>query len=90
MKRQEEIQRIFEDFKGVKNIPGIKSAKRRVLITKIKNEKEKSSRLGKGLPMSLVNSTENCTTTMNKKKLNKKLMRTKMRAASTCNAATPM
>ena len=39
MKRQQDIQRILEDFKGVKNIPGIKSAKKRVLITKIKNEK---------------------------------------------------
>ena len=39
MKRQQDIQRIFEDFKGVKNIPGIKSAKKKVLITKIKNEK---------------------------------------------------
>ena len=38
-KRQEDIQRILEDFKGIKNIPGIKSAKRTVLITKIKNEK---------------------------------------------------
>ena len=37
MKRQ--IQRILEDFKGTKNIPGIKSAERRVLITKKKNEK---------------------------------------------------
>ena len=27
MKRQQDIQRILEDFKGVKNIPGIKSAK---------------------------------------------------------------
>ena len=39
VKRQEEIQRILEDFKGTKNIPGIKSAERRVLITKKKNEK---------------------------------------------------
>ena len=39
MKRQEEIQRIQEDFKGVKNIPGIESATRRMLITKMKNEK---------------------------------------------------
>ena len=38
-KRQEEIQRILEDFNGIKKIPGIKSAKRRALITKIKNEK---------------------------------------------------
>ena len=33
MKRQQDIQRILEDFRGVKNIPGIKSAKKRVLIT---------------------------------------------------------
>ena len=39
MKRQMDIQRILEDFKGVRNIPGIKSAKKRVLVTKIKNEK---------------------------------------------------
>ena len=38
MKRQQDIQRILEDFKGVKNSPGIKSAKRRVLITMINNE----------------------------------------------------
>ena len=37
--RRDEIQRILEDFKGIKKIPGIKSAKKRVLITKIKNEK---------------------------------------------------
>ena len=30
------IQRILEDFKGVRNIPGIKSAKKKVLNTKIK------------------------------------------------------
>ena len=49
MKRQEEIQRIFEDFKGIKNIPGIKSAKRRVLITKIKNEKGATITSPKGI-----------------------------------------
>ena len=36
MKRQQDIHRILEDFKGVRNIPGIKSAKKRVLNTKIK------------------------------------------------------
>ena len=41
MKRQQDIQRTLEDFKGVKNIPGIKSAKKRVLITKIKDKKGK-------------------------------------------------
>ena len=39
MKRQQDIQRILEDFKGAKNIPGIKSATRTAFITKIKNEK---------------------------------------------------
>ena len=39
MKRQEEIQRRLEDFKGVRNIPGVKSAKERVLVAGIKNEK---------------------------------------------------
>ena len=38
MKRQQDFQIILEDFKGVSNIPGIKSAKKKVLITKIKNE----------------------------------------------------
>ena len=42
------------------NIPGIKSAERRVLITKIKNEKGE-------LPTSLGNSTTNYTTTKNTK-----------------------
>ena len=36
MKRQMYIQRILEDFKGIRNIPVIKSAKKRVLVTKIK------------------------------------------------------
>ena len=39
MKRQQDTQRKLEDFKCVKNIPGINSAKKRVFITKIKNEK---------------------------------------------------
>ena len=39
MKRQQVIQRILEDFKGIGNIPGIKSAKKKVLITKIKSER---------------------------------------------------
>ena len=38
MKRQMDVQKILEDFKGIRNIPGIKSAKKRVFITKIKNE----------------------------------------------------
>ena len=39
MKRQQDIQRIFEEFKGVRNIPGIKTAKKKVLITKIRNDR---------------------------------------------------
>ena len=38
MKRQQDIERILEEFKGVRNIPRIKTAKKRVLITKNKNE----------------------------------------------------
>ena len=38
MKRQQDIQRTLEDFKGVRNIPGIKSAKKKVFITKMRNE----------------------------------------------------
>ena len=38
MNRQQDIQIVLEDFKGVRNIPGIKSAKKKVLITKIKND----------------------------------------------------
>ena len=39
VKRQQLIQRILEDFKGVSNIPGIKYAKKKVLITKIEDER---------------------------------------------------
>ena len=49
MKRQMDIQRILEDFKGVRNIPGINSAKKRVLITKIKNEKREIITSRKGI-----------------------------------------
>ena len=33
------ISKNSQDFKGVSNIPGIESAKKKVLITKIKNER---------------------------------------------------
>ena len=49
MKRQQDIQRILEDFKGVRNIPGIKSAKKKVLITEIKNDKGESITSRKGI-----------------------------------------
>ena len=38
IKRQEKIQRIFEKFRGIKNISGIKSARKRVLIPGVKND----------------------------------------------------
>ena len=39
MKRQQDIERILEEFKGVRNIPRIKTAKKKVLTTKIKNDR---------------------------------------------------
>ena len=72
MNRQQDIQRIFEDFKGVRNIPRIKSAKKKVLITTIKNDKGKASHLEKELPTSLVNSTKDFTRTTRKTTLNMK------------------
>ena len=49
MKRQMDSQRILEDFKGIRNIAGIKSAKKRVLITKIKNQKGECITSRKGI-----------------------------------------
>ena len=49
MKRQQDIERILEEFKGVRNIPGIKTAKKRVLITKKKNEKGECVTSRKGI-----------------------------------------
>ena len=91
MKGQQDIQRILEDFKRVKNIPRVKSAKRSVLITKIKNEKSEVVTYRKGIANVFgENSTINFSTTMNEKKVNNKSMRMKMRAASKCTAETPM
>ena len=44
-----DIQRILEDFKGVKNIPRIKSAKKIVLITMMKSEKQEIITSRKGI-----------------------------------------
>ena len=49
MKRQQDIERILEEFKGVRNIPGIKTAKKRVHITKIKNDKGECITSRKGI-----------------------------------------
>ena len=47
--KQEDIQRILEDFKVMKKIPGHNSAKRRVLVTKIENEKDEVITSRKGI-----------------------------------------
>ena len=49
VKRQQLIQRILEDFNGVSNIPGIISAKKKVLIAKIKNERGETITSRKGI-----------------------------------------
>ena len=49
MKRQQDIERILEEFKGVRGIPRIKTAKKRILITKIKNEKGECITSRKGI-----------------------------------------
>ena len=90
MKRQQDIQRIFEDFNGVRNNPGIKSAKKKVLITKIKNEKGEIITSHKGIANVFGEFHKNNTTTMSKTNLNKKSERMKMRAAPMCIATTPM
>ena len=80
-KRQEKIERILEVFKVIKNIPSIKYAKRRIIITKIKMNKTKSSRQEKETPTSLESCTASCMTTINMMKQRWNL--TKMRPKTT-------
>ena len=87
-KRQEDIQRTLEDLKGIKKIPGIKSAKRRALITKLKNEKGEVITSRRGIANVFGEFYKNYTTTKNTKKLNKKTKRMKMKAASMCKTKT--
>ena len=49
VKRHHDIERILEEFKGVQTIPRVKSAKKRVLITKIKNTKGECITSRKGI-----------------------------------------
>ena len=49
VKRHHDIERILEEFKGVRNIPRIKTAKKRVLITKIKNKEGECITSRKGI-----------------------------------------
>ena len=58
VKRQQLIQRILVDFKGVSNIPGVKFAMKTVPLHRLRMNEEESLHHVKGLPMSLVNSTK--------------------------------
>ena len=49
MKRQEKIQKILEKVKGTKNIPSIKSVKRRILIPKIRNKDGEAEKTRQGI-----------------------------------------
>ena len=84
----EEIQRILEDFKGIRNFSEIKYARRRVLITRIKNEKGEVITSSKGIANVFGNSTKNYTMTKNTKKLNWNMKRRKLNAASMCTTET--
>ena len=53
MKRQQDNERILEEFKGVRNIPRVKTAKKRVLIKKIKNKKGECITSRKGIAVYL-------------------------------------
>ena len=81
MNRKQDIQRILEDFKGVKNIPGIKSAKKRVLITKMKNEKREIITSQKGIANVFGEFYKKLYDDNEQEELNKKSVRMKMRAA---------
>ena len=48
-RRQEKIQRILEEFKGIKNISCVMSVKKRTLIPKIKNERGETITSTKGI-----------------------------------------
>ena len=48
-KRQEKIQKILEQVKGTRNIPNIKSVKKRILIPKIKNKEGEDEKTRQGI-----------------------------------------
>ena len=81
MKRQQDIQRILEDFKGVENIPGVKSAKRRVLTTETKKKKGHVITSRNGIANVFGEFYKKYTMKMNNKEMNKTSVRLKMRAA---------
>ena len=77
VKRHHDIERILEEFKDVRNIPRIKTAKKRVFITTIKNKKVNASLLEKESPIPLENSTRDSMKTVEKTTLNMKRKMTK-------------
>ena len=61
-KRQEKIQKILEKVKGTRNIPSIKSTKKRILIPKVKNKEGDTIKTRQGIAnVFLRNSTKICT-----------------------------
>ena len=48
-KRQEKIKKILEQVKGTRNIPSIKSVKKRILIPKIKNKEGEDEKTRQGI-----------------------------------------
>ena len=49
-KRQEKIQKVLEKVKGTQNISSIKSVKKRILITKVKNKEGEAVKTRQGIP----------------------------------------
>ena len=84
LKRQQVIQRILEDFKDVSNIPGIKSAKKKVLITKTKNERGEIITSRQGIANVFGEFDKKYTTTMSKTNMNEKSEKMEMKEALTC------
>ena len=73
--RQEKIQQILEEFKGINNILNI-SAKKKTLIPKLRDEKgTKPSHPEQAWPMSSGNSKANSTPTRNRTRKNVRRMR---------------
>ena len=71
------LKESFEEFKGVRNIPRIKSAKKRALITKSRTKKVNASPLEKESPIPLENTTKDSMKTVDKTTLNMKREMTK-------------
>ena len=74
-------KKILENFKGVSSIPGIKSAKKKVLITKVKNEQGEVITSRKGIANIFGEFCKNYTTTMSKTNLNEKSEKIERKAA---------